>query len=364
MSQKTVPWQEPVEGQDFGHGCGHNLLGVGSLGAALALSNVLKSGEIKGTIRYLGCPAEERFFGKTKMDELKVFDDLDACFTWHPNNRNFIRLHGGLAIKNLRFKFYGISAHSSSSPHLGRNALSAVELMNIGSQYLRERLSSTGKLAYVIIKGGESPNIIPDFAEVEYDIRGRDLAEVEEIQSFVIDIASGAAKMTQTRVEWNSLGGVDSILCNKALSRHVHAIMEETFTTLYNEKDLDFGKRLNISANFYDERVFHTEVTKWGVDTGPILGSNDVGAPSHKAPLATFFAATTPLGIKSHSWQATASHGAEIGLKGMLYASKVLALSIYDILSTPKVLNDAKAEFNLALNKKETLKSEDKTHLT
>lgn len=348
LSQQLLPWKAPVEGQSYGHGCGHNLLGAGSLGAALAVAEEIKAGTIAGTIRYYGCPAEERFFGKQLMAAQGLFDDLDACFVWHPNNRNSIRLHAGLAIEKARFRFYGLPAHSSSSPHLGRNALSAIELMNIGVHFWREKLSATGRIAHIITNGGESPNVIPEFAEVEYDVRGKDTAEVKSILSALVNIAAGAELMTQTRMEWESLGGVDSILCNKVLSRHVHRVMKEVYSPAYGARDIEQGKALNAASGYESEDVFHMDVIDWGVDTGMIFGSNDVGAPSRKVPLASFFAATTPAGVKSHSWQATAAHGSPIGFKGMIFAAKVLALAMYDVFSDPNMLRQAWEEFKSA----------------
>lgn len=171
LSQEVASERKPVHEDAPGHGCGHNLLGTGGVGAVVAIKEAIRDGSLSGTIRYYGCPAEEILAGKVFMARDGAFDDLDAAFIWHPNDLTYPKRGSALALNSLKFQFKGVSAHASASPSTGRSALDAVQLMNTGVEYLREHVSDSISIHYVITEGGEAPNVVPAEAEVWYYIR-------------------------------------------------------------------------------------------------------------------------------------------------------------------------------------------------
>lgn len=217
LSQHSQPTQAPIVARGPGHGCGHNLLGTASLAAASALKAWLAATSRPGTVRYYGCPAEETLLGKTYMARDGVFDDLDAAITWHPGGVTGVFRGTTLAMDNLKFRFFGRAAHAGVSPEAGRSALDAVELMNVGVNFLREHVPSTVRMHYVITNGGSAPNIVPAEAEVWYFVRAPQRHEVESVTARVRRIAQGAALMTDTRVEEAYLSGCYNMLPNTVL---------------------------------------------------------------------------------------------------------------------------------------------------
>ena len=206
VSNKAVPYKDPLAEGAPGHGCGHNLLGVASMGGAVALKQVMESKGLPGTVRYYGCPAEESSFGKTWMVRDGAFDDVDIALTWHPGNTNAVRNSSSLADLVLKFNFYGKTAHAAGDPWNGRSALDGVELMNAGIERMREHMRLDSRVHYVISHGGGAPNVVPDFAQNFFDVRAADIPELKRMHSWVLDIAKGAALMTQTRFEEVFLG--------------------------------------------------------------------------------------------------------------------------------------------------------------
>ena len=198
LSQKSQPTQEPIVPGGLGHGCGHHLLGTGGLAAAVAIKRWLQAGEITGTVRYYGCPAEEILAGKVYMARDGAFDDLDAALNFHPGSINTTSKGSMVALNNLKFRFFGKAAHAGASPHMGRSALDAVELMNVGVNYLREHVPTTTRMHYVITHGGDLPNIVPAVAEVWYFVRAPERAQVDAVTDRVRKVAQGAALMTET----------------------------------------------------------------------------------------------------------------------------------------------------------------------
>jgi aminobenzoyl-glutamate utilization protein B len=217
LSQKVSATREPIEEGAPGHGCGHNLLGVGSLGAALAVKEAMEKDEIKGTIRYYGCPAEETMLGKIFMARAGVFDDLDAAITWHPFYANTVWWCSLLAMNSFKVNFHGVAAHAAAAPEAGRSALDGVQLMDIGVNYLREHIVQEARIHCVITNGGEAPNVVPPFAQVWYYVRAPRREQVDEIYSRMLDIAKGAALMTGTTFEIDFLTGGYDVLPNDRL---------------------------------------------------------------------------------------------------------------------------------------------------
>jgi aminobenzoyl-glutamate utilization protein B len=361
LSQQATPNYEPVVPNGPGHGCGHNLLGTAGVEAVIALKERIDAEMLPGTIRYYGCPAEELLSGKTFMASAGVFDDLDCALTWHPGNSNITWNFRSQALTAIEFFFSGRTSHAGGAPHLGRSALDAVELMNVGSNYLREHVPDGTRIHYQITNGGMAPNIVPDAASVYYFLRAKDRKQVEELEARVIKVAQGAAMMTETSVRWEIKAGCYEYLPNQTLNELMLAQAETAGKMVFTEEEENFaeelyqtvdpsvvedGKKLHLFAGDGSKKLdseFYHNPNHFGLTMG---GSTDVGDVSWITPVGQIMTTCAPLGVQFHTWQATASFGSSIGMKGMHYAAKVMALSAYDLLlDQDGILEKAKAEF-------------------
>lgn len=360
LSQKVSTNPEPVIEGEPGHGCGHNLLGTGSIGAAMAIKELIKNNKLQGTIRYYGCPAEEDLSGKVVMIDKGCFEGIDCAFSWHPFDINTPIRIPTLANYSVKFRFKGISAHAAQAPYNGRSALDAVEIMNIGCNYLREHIIDSCKLHYSITNGGGAPNIVPNFAEVWYYIRGVKMAHVKDVFERVVDIAKGASLITGTDYEYEVISGVYDYLPNTILTDIVSDNMKFVGVEDYTKEDEDFAKeiantvskdrRISI-ANILSgnpkiiEKSLHNEVTDDTViHNNCIPLSLDIGDVSYIIPTAQCSCAVWPIGISAHTWQSCSSAGSDIGFKAMLLASKTLACSINDVIVSKEIIEKSKLE--------------------
>ncbi len=363
LSQKAVPYQEPVESTDRGHGCGHNLLGVGSLGAAIALKREIETGRLQGTVRYYGCPAEETAVGKVFMARDGVFDDLDAALTWHPDSLNMVNSATSLALNSVSFAFHGKSAHASGMPHLGISALDAVELMNTGANFLREHVPQDTRIHYVITNGGREPNIVPSFAEVWYNVRSPHREDLENVYQRLTQIAQGACMMTGASLEVKFHTGLYETLPNPVLADLLDASLREAGAPKFTKMEKEFAKKVEQSfspgqkrailqayglpAEFMDVTL-HEDVAP-DLFKGKLLwGSTDVGDVSWIVPTSQIMTACYVPGTSPHSWQAVAAAGSSIGHKGMITAARTLALAGYRLLTQPELLAKAREVFEEA----------------
>jgi aminobenzoyl-glutamate utilization protein B len=361
MSQVVSGEPKPVKAGAPGHGCGHNLLGVASLTAAIALKEALDKGEIQGTLRYYACPAEEMLSGKVRMAEQGVFDDLDACLAWHPSSVNMPWAGSLLSLCSAEFSFKGLSAHAGAAPHMGRSALDAVELMDIGANFMREHVHESSRIHYIITKGGKQPNTVPDEASVWYNLRAPGSEGLLDNCRWLTEIARGAAMMTQTTllpIDFKS--GVYEVLSNQTLVSLIEQNMRYCGPPVYSEADHKLAAKITASmppaakqkgmdAGFIPHRLkdlyLHEDILSPTDEGKSQSASTDAGDVSQIAPFAQFGACTWPIGVNPHTWQATASAGSGIGSTGMLFAAKTLACSLYDLFSMPEVLDKAKVEF-------------------
>jgi aminobenzoyl-glutamate utilization protein B len=364
LSQKVSDVKEQMEGHADGHGCGHNLIGTAGVGAVAALKELMAREEIKGTIRYYGCPAEETLAGKVLMAKEGVFNDIDACISWHPSSLNVVWGCSFLAMNSMKFKFKGIPAHAAAAPQAGRSALDAVELMNVGANYLREHVIEKARIHYVITKGGMAPNIVPEEAEVWYFVRAPKRIEVKEICDRLYKIAQGAVLMTETKMEYELLAGCYDVLPNSVIGNLMHENMEETGGPKFTDEDFEFASKLSalstreekrkIMATYFApehilDKALCNEVLRIDDKDKVMAGSTDVGDVSYIAPFAQITAATWPIGTAAHTWIATASSGSGIGLNAMIFASKTMAGTIYDLFKNNKLIESAKQEFQKTL---------------
>lgn len=357
MNQAVSTQKEALKEGAPGQGCGHNLLGVAHVGAVLGMKAAMEEKNLQGTIIYYGCPAEEVLTGKGFMARGGAFKEMDIMMAWHPGTRNEISLGKMTGLNSVKFHFKGRTAHAGGDPHNGRSALDAVELMNVGAQYLREHVTDDVRIHYIITEGGVAPNIVPDRASSWYYVRALSREAVVETYNRLLKIARGAAEMTETEVVVEYLGGCYNTQQNKVLAELLHKTMEETELPQWSEEELAFADTMNrVSAN-YNELVakgkipvgmqIHTEV-------GPIVnengyGSTDVGDVQHIVPGVFFTTATYNIGAAGHSWQVTSCSGSSIGQKGMLLASKVMAVTGLKLLEDSTLVEAAKKEFAEAM---------------
>jgi aminobenzoyl-glutamate utilization protein B len=346
INQSTSADRDPIVGKNAGHACGHHLFGTASVSAGIAIKELIAAGKLKGTIKVFGTPAEEGGSGKVFLVRAGLFNNLDAVIHWHPDDVNAITTTSALANKSAKFKFYGISAHAAAAPDQGRSSLDAVEAMDNMVNMMREHVPQETRIHYVITSGGKAPNVIPDFAEVYYYVRHPKRKDVVEIFDRVVKAAEGAALGTGTTMKYDIIGGTHDLLINKTLAEAMQINLEKVGGVSYTEAELNFAKKLE--ASFVGAKV---DLATAGT-VRPISyisegnsGSTDVGDVSYALPTVGLRAATWVPGTAAHSWQEVAAGGSEIGTKGMLVASKTMALTAIDLMSNPVLLAKAMEEF-------------------
>jgi aminobenzoyl-glutamate utilization protein B len=359
LSQQDVPEHKPVAAGGPGHGCGHHLLGTASAAAAIAVRDWLAAERRPGTVRYYGTPAEEGGSGKVYMVREGLFRDVEAVVAYHPSDRNEVNAGTTLANIGAKFRFRGRAAHASASPHEGRSALDGVEAMNHMVNMLREHVPSDARLHYVITRGGEAPNIVPDFAEVYYMARHADIHVLDSVWERVKKAADGAALGTSTSVEHEVISAVYNMLPNEPLSRLALVNLQRAGGVRYSPEERAFAERIQatLSADALNEGKRGAESAASGKKPGsqeqvrPLrteagTASTDLGDVSWNVPTVEVETATWVPGTPAHSWQAVASGGTGIGAKGMIVAAKAMALTAADLFTDPRHLQAARADFD------------------
>ena len=349
LSQQRVPYKISAGGK-AGHACGHHLFGTASAAAAIEIKNYLIENKKSGTIRFYGCPAEEGGSGKVYMTREGLFDDVDIALHWHAANQNSASIRPALANKSAKFRFYGVSAHAAGAPEKGRSALDAVEAMNAMVNMLREHVTESTRIHYVITRGGEAPNVVPDFAEVYYYARHKTRDEVIKVFDRIVDAAKGAAIGTGTTMDFEMIGGTHDMLHNEILQKIVHKNLSYVGGYKYDEDELVFAKEISKSMNTRLDLKYVEGVAPYA-DYSPAGGSTDVGDVSYAVPTVGFRASTWVPETPAHSWQAVAAGGTSIGDKGMIIASKTLAITAIELIENPKIIKSAKKEFLLKRGK-------------
>ena len=347
LSQKAgVAEKSPIEENGNGHGCGHNLLGVVALMGAVGYKHFLESEGKSGTVIYFGCPAEEGGSGKTFMAREGCFNQLDAALSWHPADINMMPPGPVLANDSIRYSFQGKASHAAAAPEAGRSALDALELMNIGVQFLREHMPSSARIHYAITDtGGISPNIVQSHASALYQIRAPYAPELASLYERVNNIAKGAALMTDTQVEIKFLKGTSNTLLIPALDELMYRNMCEIPNPVSGAKDMDFAfeivKTQKDPATIGDS-AFDIKPKPWNkAGNIPLPGSSDVGDVSWVCPVTQCGTSTWPKGTAAHSWQAVACGKSDFAHRGMLYAGEIIAATAVDIYQNPEVIETA-----------------------
>lgn len=362
-----------VEGGN-GHGCGHHALGTGSLAAALALKDYIKNEGLEGTVRYVGCPAEEGGCGKVYLARAGIFQDVDAAFAWHPFTSSNVMTFNVLATASAYFKFHGKSAHAAGSPHLGRSALDAVELMNVGVNFLREHVEQEVRLHYAITDaGGCSPNVVQADAAVLQQIRAPKISQVSEVYNRVIDIAKGAALMTGTTLEIVFDKASCDYKLNHTLGKLVHSKLLEAGSIPISESDIAEAEQVRQTMSEKEKQLDETyAVSVFGLSSEEVtrlvsgkniinavypynekeiiaMGSSDLADVSWHVPTASFQVVSFAKDTSPHSWQQVAQGKTELCHKGMLHAGKVMALAGVELLHNATLLKQAREEFDRRL---------------
>lgn len=348
VSQKAVPFRDPVVEGGAGHACGHHLFGTASVAAGISTMEWMKENNIKGTIRVYGTPAEEGGGGKVYMAKAGIMDDVDAMLHWHPSSANNAGANSSLANISTKFRFYGEASHAAAAPDRGRSALDAVEAMNFMVNLMREHVPQETRMHYVITRGGEAPNVVPAFAESYHYVRHPDAMKVKEIFAKMVDAAEGAAQGTQTTMEYEIINGVYNLLPNETLATVMHKNLEQIGGISYNAEERAFAEDIikTYPAGVMVSPEDAAKIAPFEVNEKGSGGSTDVGDVSWLVPTAGLGTATWVPGTSAHTWQAVAAGGTSIGRKGMMVAAKTLTLTAMDIFKDPSIAEKAKAELD------------------
>lgn len=348
VSQKAVPFREPVVEGGAGHACGHHLFGTASVAAGIAAMEWMKENNVQGTIRVYGTPAEEGGGGKVYMAKSGIMDDVDAMLHWHPSSANNAGANSSLANISTKFRFYGEASHAAAAPDRGKSALDAVEAMNFMVNLMREHVPMETRMHYVITRGGEAPNVVPAFAESYHYVRHPDAMKVKEIFAKMVDAAEGAALGTQTRMEYEIINGVYNLLPNETLASVMHKNLEKVGGVSYNDEERKFAEDIikTYPAGVIVSPEDATKIAPFEVNEKGSGGSTDVGDVSWLVPTAGLGTATWVPGTSAHTWQAVAAGGTSIGKKGMMVAAKTLTLTAIDLLKDPSIAQKAKVELD------------------
>jgi aminobenzoyl-glutamate utilization protein B len=360
LSQEAgVAEPKPLPGDGHGHGCGHNLLGSASMLAATAVKDYLAGHGIKGRVRYYGCPAEEGGAAKGFMARAGTFSDVDVAISWHPAAFSGVNEAVSLANTRIDFTFHGRASHAAAAPHLGRSALDAVELMNVGVNYMREHMPSDARVHYALLDaGGIAPNVVQARAKVRYLIRARELPELTRLIERVRKIADGAALMTETRVESQVVSAVSNLLANTPLEKAMHDNLQRIGPPPFDDADRAFAAR--IQATLTDEDIESAyrrvglpmqpgvslcdQIVPLDAKSAPMMGSTDVGDVSWVVPTVQARGATYAIGTPGHSWQLTAQGKLPAAHKGLVHVAKVMAGTAVDVIGDEVLLARAKAD--------------------
>lgn len=345
LSQKAVPHKDPRNVGAPGHGCGHNLFGVASLGAATAIKELIEAGDLEGTVRFYGTPAEEKFFGKLWMVREGLFDDVDVVMDWHPGDETKANVQKGLALVDFIVEFEGQAAHASGDPWNGRSVSDALELYTTGINYYREHIKPTVRIHYHIQDGGQVVNVVPDYAKIWTRVRDTNREGMEKVWKHVERIAEGASIMADVDYKISLVSGVHEVLVNRTGAGALQANLEYLGAIEYTDEEQDFAKKIQEATE--SEILGIESIIEPMEETleNPMGGSTDVGDVSYVVPTIRLSATTAPKGTPWHSWAVVACGGMSIGHKGMEYAAKALSMTMVDLFEEEKLREEIKAEF-------------------
>lgn len=346
LSQTTDSFRNELIKGGAGHGCGHNLFGTASLGAAVAIKELIEKGEITGTVKFFGTPAEEKFFGKLWMIRDGVFDDVDICMDWHPADHTEANVQPSLALVDFMVEFTGQSAHASADPWNARSANDALELYTSGINAYREHVKPSVRMHYHIQDAGQVVNVVPDYSRIWVRVRDITKEGLQPVYDQVRRMAGGAAIMANVEHKVSLISGIHDLLPNRTGGAIMQKNLEILGDIQYTQDEIDFALDMQ-KANGkpligIDGKIRPLRETL----ESPGGGSTDVGDVSYNVPVVSLAATTAPKGVPWHSWSVVASSGMSIGHKGMLHAAKALGMSMIDIYKDKKLREEIKKEFD------------------
>ena len=345
LSQKAEPTPHTLEEGHAGHGCGHNLFGAGSLGAAIAVKELMAQGKIKGTVKFYGTPAEEKYFGKLYFARAGLFDDLDVCLDWHPSAQTKSEVQSSLALVDFIVEFKGQAAHAALDPWNGRSATDAMELYAHGINALREHVKPTVRIHYHMQQAGDVVNVVGDYAKIWVRVRDTKRDGMLTVYNRIKEMANGAAIMADVDHEISLVSGLHEVLVNrtggKALQKNLEALGDITYTEEETAFAYKMQEVLNKPQVGLDATIRPLEVTV----EHPMGASSDVGDVSWNVPQIRLGVTTAPVDTPWHSWAVVACGGMSIGHKGLIYAAKAMGTTMVDLYKDPQLVRDIKAEF-------------------
>lgn len=345
ISQKAQPTKDPLDEGAAGHGCGHNLFGSASLGAAIAVKELIESGKIKGTVKFFGTPSEEKYFGKIWMVTEGLWNDVDVNISWHPSASIEADVQSSLALVDFKVEFFGQAAHASADPWNGRSASDALELYTTGINYYREHVKPTVRMHYHIQDGGQIVNVVPDYARLWMRVRDTKRSGMMPVYERVMKMAEGAAIMANVDYKISLISGIYEVLVNREGGKIMQANLELLGPIEYTEEEITFAKKIQETTG--KEQVGMDSVIKPLKETKehPGGGSTDVGDVSWNVPNINLSVTTAPKGTPWHSWAVVACGGMSIGHKGLSYASKAMAMTMADLFENPELVKKVKVEY-------------------
>ena len=302
LAQQAVPEKKTIEGKAGGHACGHHLFGAASVAAGISIKKLIEEKKLKGTIKVFGCPAEEGGSGKVYMVRAGLFNDVDVAIHWHPSADNGVTMTSALANSSAKFRFYGTSAHAAAAPERGRSSLDAVESMNYMVNLMREHIPQETRIHYVITNGGKAPNVVPDFAEVYYYVRHPKRDQVKQIFERVTNAAKAAAMGTETRMDYEIIGGTHDLLLNRTLGEAMQKNLEKVGGVKYSEEEKLFAQKIQSTFTYKAPAISQADsIAPLKIESDAGGGSTDVGDVSYAVPTVGLRAASWVPGTAAHS---------------------------------------------------------------
>ncbi len=345
ISQKAQPTKSPLNEGAAGHGCGHNLFGTASLGAAIAVKELIEAGKLNGTVKFFGTPSEEKYFGKIWMVKAGLWDDVDVNLSWHPSANTEADVQSTLALVDFKVEFFGQAAHASADPWNGRSASDALELYTAGINYYREHIKPTVRIHYHIQDGGQVVNVVPDYSRLWVRVRDTKRSGMMPVYERVMAMAEGAAILANVDYKISLISGIYEVLVNRAGGEIMQKNLELLGPITYTEEEMVFGRKIQEETGKpqvgMDSKISPLKETK----ENPGGGSTDVGDVSWNVPNINLGVTVAPKDTPWHSWAVVACGGMSIGHKGMLQAARALGMTMTDLFENPKMVEKIKAEY-------------------
>lgn len=345
LSQKVESSKNPIIEGESGHGCGHNLFGAASLGAAIAIKELIESGKIQGTVKFFGTPSEEKYFGKIWMVRAGLWDDVDVNISWHPADEIKADVQSSLALVDFKIEFFGQAAHASADPWNGRSASDALEIYTTGINYYREHVKPTVRMHYHIQDAGQVVNVVPDYSRLWMRVRDTKRDGLMPVYERVMEMAKGAAIMANVDYKVSLISGIYEVLVNREGGKIMQSNIELLGPINYTDDEIIFGKKIQEATGKKQVGMDSSIKPLLATKDHPGGGSTDVGDVSWNVANINLGVTTAPKDVPWHSWAVVACGGMSIGHKGMVYAAKAMAMTMYDLFKNEDLLYKVKEEY-------------------